>query len=171
MSVIWYCETKQSKGGRELHLTYDSIIGCDTVILKDNSSELPWKNIGSSQSEVTNLNMIVWIKENIHWFQVPVNHSLLMDVSQTFNNLPEQSPHSLVIFKQPTVDSSPTTVKSTLLYDVSQTATFYHNNGNCDWEITTHPEVYTLFSGRVFRYLVKITDQDGYHNWGFCGLL
>lgn len=47
----------------------------------------------------------------------------------------------------------------------------YHNNGNCDWEITIHPEVYTHFSGRVFRYLVKITDQDGYHNWGFCGLL
>jgi hypothetical protein len=100
-----------------------------------------------------------------------VNHALLMDVSQTFNNLPEQSPHSLVVFKQPTVDSSPTTVKSTLLYDVSQTATLYHNNGNCDSEITIHPEVYTHFSGRTFRYLVKITDQDRYHNWGFCGVL
>jgi len=87
-----------------------------------------------------------------------------MDVSQAFNNLPEQSPHSLVIFKQPTVDSSPTTVKSTLLYHVSQTTTLYHNNGKCDWEITIHPEVYTLFSDRVFRYLVKITDQDGHHN-------
>lgn len=93
-----------------------------------------------------------------------MNHALLMDVSQSFNNLPEQSPHSLVVFKQPTVDSSSTTVKSTLLYDVSQIATLYHNNGYCDWEITIHPNVYIHFSGTVFRYLIKITDQDGYHN-------
>jgi hypothetical protein len=76
--------------------------------------------------------MIIGIKENIHWFQVPVNHALLMDVSQTFNNLPEQSPHSLVVFEQPTVDGISATVKSTLLYDVSQTATFYRNNRYCD---------------------------------------
>ena len=115
--------------------------------------------------------MVIWIKENIHWFQVPVNHALLMDVSQTFNNLPEQSPYSFLVFKQPTVNSSPTTVKSTLLYNASQTATLFHNNGYCDWEITIHPDVYIHFSGRLFRYLVKISDQDGYHNWGFCGLL
>jgi len=37
-------------------------------------------------------------------------------------------------------------------------------------EIKIHPDVHAHFSGRLFRYLVKITDQDGYHKWGFCGL-
>jgi hypothetical protein len=37
-----------------------------------------------------------------------MNHTLLMDMSQTFNHLPKQPPYSLFILTQTTVNCSPT---------------------------------------------------------------
>ena len=72
--------------------------GCDFALIQ---------NICRRKSKVTNFHVVVRVQENIYWLQVPMDHSLLMNVYETFHNFSKQSPDSISILVQPVVDGSP----------------------------------------------------------------
>ena len=47
--------------------------------------------------------LVVGVEEDVDGFQVSVDDSLLMNVSQTFDDLPEHAPHSLHVRVQPLI--------------------------------------------------------------------
>ncbi len=60
-----------------------------------------------SQSKVANFNVVLRVEKNVHWLQVAVDHALLVNVHEPFNDLAEKTPDAWHVVPEALVDGVP----------------------------------------------------------------